>query len=181
MTTFTSYENASTHVPVTNTSVCGLSLRVLQPGVDEQLVQLPMGKCTVGSSERCQVHLANAQVRPLHCLIVHEATETSVTRWAPGAQLNGQDFATAPLQVGDCLQIADVQMFVVAAELAPAKQEETLAPQPAASVPNHAFAPPAHLAPVATRTNSDTIRGGCESTFYATDTSTHNSVRSRRR
>lgn len=113
MTTLTSNDPSASSQPSTP-NVGGLSLRVVQPRVDDQLLPLPLGKCTVGSSDRCQVHLADAQVRPLHCLIVLEGNEVTVTRWAPGAQLNGNDFATAPFQPGDCLQIGDVQLLLIA-------------------------------------------------------------------
>ena len=107
MTTLISNEHPSALATST------FSLRIVQPGAADRSVSLPTGKCTVGSSDRCQVHLTDAQVRPLHCLIVHESTGTLVTRWAPGVQLNGEDFATAPFQAGDCLQIGDVQMLLV--------------------------------------------------------------------
>ena len=75
---------------------------------------LASGKCTVGSSSRCQIQLVSPQVRPLHCLIVNEAAETAVTRWAAGAMLNGQDFTKAAFQPGDCLRIGDVEVTLVA-------------------------------------------------------------------
>ena len=121
-----------------------LSLRVVQPGVEERIVPLPTGKCTVGSSDRCQVHLTDAQVRPLHCLIVHEGSKTLVTRWAPGALLNEQEFATSPFHPGDCLQIGDVQVFLdgeVASECDEAQEQtqEQPAPTPVSAAEN-AFA-----------------------------------------
>jgi len=103
----------SSLIPSSTVTTSGLSLRIVQPGADDETVLLPIGKCTVGSSDRCQVHLAIGQARPLHCLIVHDGSETSVTRWAPDAQLNGQDFATAPFRPGDCLQIGDVQLSLI--------------------------------------------------------------------
>ena len=82
MTTLTSDDPSSTR------ATTGLSIRVVQPGSAARTVQLPLGKCTVGSSERCQIHVTDAAVRPLHCLIVREPSSTTVTRWAPGALLN---------------------------------------------------------------------------------------------
>ena len=111
MTTLTSND------PSSALATGAASLRIVQPGVAERLMPLPTGKCTVGSSDRCQVHLTDAQVRPLHCLIVHESSETLVTRWAPGVLLNGQEFATSAFEAGDCLQIGDVQLFFVAEEM----------------------------------------------------------------
>ncbi len=152
MTTLTDHDFPTTLATST------VSLRILQPGADERVVPLSTGKCTVGSSDRCQVHLTDAQVRPLHCLIVHEATGTSVTRWAPGALLNDQDFATAPFQPGDCLQIGEVQLLLVAEAIdSSTPQNEPEPPSvpvasnpfamPAAVVTNSAFAPPASFAP----------------------------------
>ncbi|NOZ41081.1 MAG: hypothetical protein GXP24_12775, partial [Planctomycetes bacterium] len=136
MTTLTSNE------PVSTLTTSTASLRIVQPNVDDRTVPLPIGKCTVGSSDRCQVHLTDAQVRPLHCLIVHEASGTLVTRWAPGALLNDQDFATAPFQAGDCLRIGEVQMVLVAEASESCESQQQ--PEPLShSVASNAFAMPA--------------------------------------
>ena len=138
-----------------------LSLRIAQPGADDRTITLPTGKCTVGSSDRCQVHLTDAQVRPLHCLIVHEATGTLVTRWAPGVQLNGEDFATAPFQPGDCLQIGEVQMLLVAENVAVVEEPQDQPELEPESTPvvavNNAFAMPSTVSipkPTAPVTNA---------------------------
>ncbi|MCH8840173.1 MAG: FHA domain-containing protein, partial [Planctomycetes bacterium] len=73
-----------------------------------------MGRCTLGSSRQCQIYLPDDQVRPLHCLIVHNADKTLVTRWAPGVLLNGKDFSTAPFQPGDQLTIGNIEFQLVA-------------------------------------------------------------------
>lgn len=91
-----------------------LALCVLQPGVEEKTFPLPRGKCTIGSSPNCLIQLVGSEVRPLHCLVVHDERETVVTRWASGVLLNGQEFASSTIGLGDCLQIGEVQLCVVA-------------------------------------------------------------------
>ncbi len=144
MTTLTSNDQ-----PATRTTSAA-SLRIVQPNVDDRIVPLPIGKCTIGSSDRCQVHLTDAQVRPLHCLIVHEASGTLVTRWAPGALLNDQDFATAPFQAGDCLRIGEVQLVLVAEAIDSCESQEQPEP-PSNSAASNAFA---MSAPTASRSES---------------------------
>ena len=101
-----------------------LALRMVQLDGSVQTLPLPAGKCTVGSSERCHIHLSAGQVRPLHCLIVHGTAETTVTRWAPGALLNGHDFTSAALQLGDCLTIGEVQLRLVSWEEEPPTESQ---------------------------------------------------------
>jgi hypothetical protein len=114
MTYPTSNDTVSPATDLLSAAPPALALRIVQPGTPERTQELPAGKCTVGSSGRCQICLPNAQIRPLHCLIVRSASETVVTRWAPGIQLNGQEFTSAPFVVGDCLSLGDVEMHLVA-------------------------------------------------------------------
>ncbi|WP_210417772.1 FHA domain-containing protein [Bythopirellula goksoeyrii] len=73
-------------------------------------IELPAGKCTIGSSPSCQVRLAEEQVRPLHCLLVHGCDGVTATSWSPGMLLNDQEFTTAPLYAGDKLSIGSLQL-----------------------------------------------------------------------
>jgi len=93
-----------------------LALRILQPSAPAQTLPLPAGKCTIGSSERCHIHLPGGQVQPLHCLIVHSAAETVVKRWAHGVRLNGNNFTSAAFHPGDSLTIGEVQLQLVLQE-----------------------------------------------------------------
>ncbi|MEM8944479.1 MAG: hypothetical protein AAGD11_04785 [Planctomycetota bacterium] len=155
MTTLTS--NSAT---TSNTSDALLgskfSLSVAQPGQDDRIVDLAPGKSTVGSSERCQVRIIDHEAQPLHCLVVQDGATVSVTRWATGVLLNGEHFATASFEPGDCLQIGQVKMSLVAKDLAP-KQADSASVEPpvaspiptprhdpsAAALPSFAFPSPA--------------------------------------
>ncbi|MGI9428494.1 MAG: FHA domain-containing protein, partial [Bythopirellula sp.] len=143
MTTLTSDPSSST------SATSGLALIIAQSGGAARTLRLPLGKCTVGSSDRCQVHVTDAAVRPLHCLIVREPSGATVTRWAPGALLNEQEFSTAPFQPGDCLRIGEVQLTLVADEQEsnnPPVQQQDAAVAPPASAPaqaEHASVPAA--------------------------------------
>ncbi len=97
---------APTEFPATAASTSpGRVLRVSRGGEPAQTYQLADGKCTIGSSPRCQVCLPAGDARPLQCLLILEADAATVTRWAAGVLLNGQEFATAPLADGDRLSI----------------------------------------------------------------------------
>ena len=113
MTTLTS-NDVSHSVPVLTSNSGAFFLEVKQPHAEDRRIQLFPGKCTIGSSERCQVHIEGTAVRPLHCLLVLEGSTLTVTRWAQGALLNGRDFATAPFQLGDTLQVGETTISLIA-------------------------------------------------------------------
>jgi hypothetical protein len=80
---------------------------------DGQLVELPPGKITIGSSPRCNVRIERPEIHPLHCLIVHDAEGLTVRRWAGNARLNGQTFDDASLSDGDRLEIGSVEFELI--------------------------------------------------------------------
>jgi hypothetical protein len=87
------------------------ALRVRRRGEgQDRTVPLTAGKCTIGSSPQCQVCLPSSEVRPLQCLITLELNVATVTRWAAGVRLNGQEFSKAKLQDGDRLTIGDWEL-----------------------------------------------------------------------
>lgn len=75
-----------------------------------QLVELPIGKTTVGSSPRCNLRIQEPGVQPVHCLIVRDAEGLTVRRWAANTLLNGAAFDEAPLAEGDCLAVCNVEL-----------------------------------------------------------------------
>ena len=79
----------------------------------EQIVNLPSGKTTIGSSPRCNVRIQQPGVHPLHCLIVHEADGLTVRRWAVDTLLNGEPFDDARLAAGDYLSLGPVDLEIV--------------------------------------------------------------------
>jgi hypothetical protein len=83
---------------------------------DGQLLELPLGKVTIGSSPRCILRIQKPGVEPVHCLIVHESERLTVRRWATDTQLNGSPFDDAILSAGDCLSLGSVVLEVVADE-----------------------------------------------------------------
>ena len=79
-------------------------------------LELPVGKCTIGSSSSCQIRLVTGQVRPLHCLVVRSDEGMTATSWAPGILLNDREFTTAAVFVGDVLSIGNLQLKLALAE-----------------------------------------------------------------
>jgi hypothetical protein len=94
-----------------------------------QLVELPVGKTTIGSSPRCNLRIQKPGVQPVHCLIVHGPEGLTVRRWAANTQLNGVAFDEAPLVEGDCLTIGGVELELVPTRPITSRPEE-LTPKP---------------------------------------------------
>jgi chromosome segregation ATPase len=115
----------------------------LAPALAELLVSqadaIPMrfrlaeGKSTLGSSPSCQIRLGAPSVRPLQCLIICKGQEFTVTRWATGIQLNGTDFTTSPLNLGDVLSIGDVRIELTSPDI-PTDEEKLAEISPVALI-----------------------------------------------
>lgn len=91
----------------------GLPRLRLRARVDGQLLDLPRGKTTIGSSPRCNVRFVQPGVHPLHCLIDHEPDGFTVRSWASNTLLNGERFEESKLAAGDCLFVGPVELEVL--------------------------------------------------------------------
>ena len=113
-----------------------VALRLFGGTPDEQLIPLAAGKQSVGSGPRCSVRLQNPGVRPLHCLIVHNAEGVRVRRWADDTLLNGVAFDEAPLLAGDLLSVGSIELEALAstptadAELPAASPQDWVTAEP---------------------------------------------------
>lgn len=88
----------------------GVRVRVRPNG---PMVDLPLGKTTIGSSPRCNIRIQQPGVQPLHCLILLDADGLSVRRWAGETVLNGQRLEESSIGPGDCLQVGPVELEIV--------------------------------------------------------------------
>jgi hypothetical protein len=91
----------------------GASRVQLRLRADGQLVELPPGKTTIGSSPRCNVRIQQPGVQPVHCLIVHGPEGLTVRSWARDTRLNGVSFVESSLGLGDCLSVGPVELEVI--------------------------------------------------------------------
>lgn len=114
MTTLHTEETIASQSPPT--SRMRLQLDVFAEGQWANSFELPVGKCTVGSSPSCQIRLAEKQVRPLHCLLLHGFEGVTATSWAPGMLLNDREFSSAPMYVGDELSIGSLCLKLAIAD-----------------------------------------------------------------
>ena len=80
---------------------------------DGQVLELPPGKTTIGSSPRCNVRIEQPGVQPLHCLIVEGPEGLRVRSWVANTTLNGVPFEESALAVGDCLSLGPVELEVI--------------------------------------------------------------------
>ena len=140
MTTLTR-SNPTSHPPAGPPS--RLSLQITRPGTSPRTIPLPVGKCTVGSSQRCHIRLPGEPIQPLHCLIVRSPAETQITRWAPGALLNGREFTSETIQPGDCVTLGDVQLQLVDQAEPIATAQPTATAEPISPIAMESFVPAA--------------------------------------
>jgi hypothetical protein len=99
-------------------------LRIRSGATSPQVVDLPEGKTTIGSSPRCDIRIQRPGVQPLHCLILRESDGLSVRRWAAGTRLNGKPFDEARLAAGDQLTVGEVELEVEGSQFAAAGIED---------------------------------------------------------
>lgn len=83
---------------------------------EDQVVDLPCGKTTIGSSPRCNLRIQRAGVHPLQCLVVCNEGGLTARRWAADTRINGKSFDDARLEIGDHLSIGPVDLEVVEVE-----------------------------------------------------------------
>ena len=153
MTTLSTSDSATSPSAASNPSSSS-AMQLVRSGGESQSWPVPMGRCTLGSSQQCQVQLTGDQVRPLHCLIVRDEEKTIVTRWAPGVLLNGEEFSTATLKPDDQLTICgiELQLQVDLEQSSPVEQQQL------ATCPQAVTAPPA-AKPIGRASRSESSRG----------------------
>lgn len=103
----------------------GPQLRLRRAGRLERTVALQDGKCTIGSSPRCQVRLPASEAQPLQCLLSLEAGVAEVTRWSAGVLLNGREFSKHTLNSGDRLSIGPWELEWQSPETASANPQSS--------------------------------------------------------
>jgi hypothetical protein len=70
--------------------------------------------------------LPSPDVRPLQCLVTLAADSATITRWAAGVKLNGQEFSKAELTDGDRLTIGEWELEFEHSEAASEEQSAAL-------------------------------------------------------
>ncbi|MCA9236642.1 MAG: hypothetical protein KDA44_14295 [Planctomycetales bacterium] len=124
--------------PPSSNSLCrdvALILRCVGGPARGKAVALKPGKYALGSSRRCDVQLAGAGIRPLHCLLTVDDDAVKANRWAPGVLLNGCEFVESLLEVGDKLTLGSYE-FELAADRPPnSRSLSAERPQPVAATP----------------------------------------------
>lgn len=119
---------ATPYAPISSTAkrpadanLAAVELR--REGGDPLVFQLPGGATTIGGGPRCLLRLQGKGVHPLHCVISHDEQGATVRRWSADTLLNGEDFREAPLNVGDRLTIASIDLVVAEASQEPTPAE----------------------------------------------------------
>jgi FHA domain len=93
-----------------------IRLRVRGGARDLETIRLQAGNHSIGSGRKCTIRLADAGVRPMHCLISHCGEGAKVRRWGIGTLLNGRPFDEELLAGGDRLSIGPIELEVIGAE-----------------------------------------------------------------
>jgi chromosome segregation ATPase len=102
------------------------------------LVDLPLGKTTIGASPRCTIRIQQPGVQPLHCLLLNDVGGLSVRRWAGETVLNGRLIEESAIDAGDYLRVGPVELEIMAPEASPPGTTESVS----AAVSSSLAAPP---------------------------------------
>lgn len=100
--------------PLLGSPTGDLALRIRGTSRSGQVIRLSSAKCTIGSDRNCTLRLRAPGVKAFHCLILRGSQQTVVRRWSPDTRLNGFTFEDAPLQPGDRLSIAGIELEILA-------------------------------------------------------------------
>ena len=103
--------------------------QIVQVTDASQRWELTPGRFTIGSNAQCQVCLNDAELRPLHCLIVRTDRQIEITAWAPGALLNGTEFSSATISAGDVLKIGQSELRFESSAVAEPTVEQIVKPE----------------------------------------------------
>lgn len=80
---------------------------------NEQWIDVPPGKHSVGSGPRCQIRLQEPGVGAMECLLVCDRSSLRVRRWSDSVLLNGKSFEEATVTDGDVLTVGPLEMTIV--------------------------------------------------------------------
>lgn len=114
--------NAVIAMPETNShSLCddratgsGKPMRLKIHGpAEDRTIDLRWGKSSLGSSEGCDIRIAQPGVAPVHCLLMLSPGCAWVYRWATELQLNGESITCSPIIPGDILSVGPVNVELV--------------------------------------------------------------------
>lgn len=109
-------------IDVLDTRPRGLLLRF--PDGQQQRLEMPTDKATLGAGVGCAVPIRYPGVGPLHCVLFPVANGWRVRRWSSETLLNGGVFTEAAIEIGDRLQLGPVEVEFVDDEAGDASEPD---------------------------------------------------------
>ena len=86
-----------------------LEFRVTCPGSPVRRLRLTGSRYTFGSAEGCSIRLSDETLRPMHAVLLRDASRILVRAYSVPVQVNGTRMTEATLIVGDVLRLGQYQ------------------------------------------------------------------------
>ena len=99
----------ATQFATTSTDHDAIEFRVIRPGAPVRRLRLTGNRYTFGSAEGCSIRLADHALRPMHAVLIRDASRILVRAYSVPIQINGTRTTEATLQVGDVLRLGSYQ------------------------------------------------------------------------
>ena len=101
-------------VPVTEKETDAIEFRVFRPGAPVRRLRLTGNRYTFGSAEGCSIRLDDQSLRPMHAVLIRDASRILVRAYSVPIEINGTRTTEATLRVGDILRLGAYQFELLA-------------------------------------------------------------------
>ncbi len=86
-----------------------IEFRVIRPGVPVRRLRLTGNRYTFGSAEGCSIRLNDHALRPMHAVLIRDASRILIRAYSVPVQVNGTRMTESTLQCGDVLRLGAYQ------------------------------------------------------------------------
>lgn len=86
-----------------------IEFRVIRVGAPVRRLRLTGNRYTFGSAEGCSIRLSDGALRPMHAVLIRDASRVLVRAYSVPIEINGTRRTEASLQVGDKLRLGSYQ------------------------------------------------------------------------
>ncbi len=97
-----------------------IEFRVIRPGAPIRRLRLTGNRYTFGSAEGCSIRLSDHALRPMHAVLIRDASRILVRAYSVPIQVNGTRMTEATLESGDVLRLGAYQFELLSSTKASA-------------------------------------------------------------
>ncbi len=106
-------------------AVDAIEFRVNRPGTPVRRLRLTGNRYTFGSAEGCSIRLNDRDLRPMHAVLIREASRTLVRAYSVPIDVNGTRITEAELHPGDVLSLGAYRFELLDDEEASAHRSQS--------------------------------------------------------